>query len=57
MPPPPTAAIIAIGIIKANKTDPKISNSVSGKASFLSQILSPWSNSLHIKYPESPQSD
>ena len=44
-------------MIKANKTDPKISNSVSGKASFLSQKLKPFSISLHIKYPESPQSD
>jgi len=44
-------------MIKANKTDPKISNSVRGKASFLSHIFSPMLKSLHIKYPELPQSD
>lgn len=37
IPPPPMPATIAIGIIIANKTDPKISVSVSGKASFRSQ--------------------
>ena len=37
IPPPPIPAIIAIGMIIANKTDPVISILVRGKASFQSQ--------------------
>jgi len=37
IPPPPIPAIIAIGMIIANKADPAISILVRGKASFRSQ--------------------